>query len=276
MNVFRTLSYLVCAIGLTASGGAQAQTGLQNQELLEKSGIVHQVIALPAVMASGIDLARQQGTAINEKFAKAWRDVTPVAYRAEIILHAMDQGLQKLLTAEDKKQLLAYYNSPLGKRTSELEKAASDPRIQTEIAAFAQKPAAFADRVALYKQLDEAVGGTETQVAMLTNMSLAIQVGMFTASQGPGKVNVDALKAELEKNRPALAKQLEGQIVASFAYIYRSLSKEEINAYLKVIKSPAGQKFNRGGAKILSDAMTTQAKELGQLLFKALQTGKPS
>ena len=275
MNVFKSLAYVCCAIVTMASAAAQAQDTLQNGELLEKSGITHQIMQFPAAFEAGAEQARQQGAPIDAKFEKAWRNVTPIAFKPGKILAALDKGLDKLLTTEEKRELLAHFNSPLGKKVADVEKLASEPEAMAKITALAQNPASFADRAALYKELDEAMGATPAMISMVTNMSVALQAGIVAAADNPAKVDIGALKAQIEKQQATVAQQMQAQVAATLAYCYQSLSTDEIKDYLKVVKTPAGQKFNHGMIALMSDAFTVQTKELGQLLYKALETGQP-
>ena len=79
-------------------------------------------------MQSSVGALRQQGMQVDAKFEKAWGEAALAAYGPEKSLPVIDQGLQKLLTADDKKFLLKHYNSPLGKRITELEVKAATGR----------------------------------------------------------------------------------------------------------------------------------------------------
>jgi hypothetical protein len=256
-------------------GGLEHANAYNKQELFTKSGLERQVGQIPAALALGLEQARQQGAPVDAKFLQAWAEAVPNTYKAEKLLTFIDEGLQKLLTPEDERALLAHYNSPLGRRITALEIKNSDLQAKAEAEAYAQKlladPSAHADRLARYQEIDKAVGGTTMAVEMAMGMQLALQVGMISAMNGPKDFDIPAIKAALEKTRFAVAQQIASMVLTSFAYTYRDLSNKELNAYLTFLNSPAGKKFSVGISQLLSDAMTVQAQELGRQLIQTLE-----
>jgi hypothetical protein len=252
--------------------GSSGAFALQNQELIEKSGVEQQVRELQRGV-SNIDNLKQQGVPIDEKFEKAWAEAVPTAYQADKILAVVDQGLEKLLTKEEKSFLLDHYASPLGKRITDLEIQASKAELQDEIQANAQKLMADpnnADRIALYGEIDKACGATSIAVEMAMNVALAMSIGLASAAEGPKEVDIESIRAELEKQRPALTQQITGDVLEAFAFAYKDLKTEELNSYLDFLKSPTARKFNVGTAKLISETLTTQSHELGRLLGQIL------
>ena len=162
MQVLQRSAMLVFALWL-AHIGAVAAEPLRNEELIEKSGIAGQV---RAYIAEFERLGRQPAW-VPPKFEKMFETFfagIAEAFSAEKIFSVIDQGLQEHLTEEDKSFLLAHYNSPLGRRITELEVKAAQPEAEAGIGAVAQELAAdrskFADRLALYAEIDEASGAT--------------------------------------------------------------------------------------------------------------------
>jgi hypothetical protein len=186
MQVLHRSAILIFALWLSPNN-AFAGNPLQNQELFEKSGLAEQMSQLPAAMQASVGTLRQQGLPIDAKFEKAWADAVPVAYATDKCLTFIDQGVQKLLTAEEKKSLLAHYNSPLGRRITELEIKASRPEAQAEAQAYAQKlmadPSKNSDRLARLQEIDKATGATTLGTEVAMNVAVATSIGMVTASR---------------------------------------------------------------------------------------------
>jgi uncharacterized protein DUF2059 len=273
MRVIQPFAILLVSCGL-ASAAVVAATALVKQDLITKSGMERQVREIPGSIKLGIDQARQQGAPIDNKLAQAWAETVPLAFNADKMLAFIDKGLQKILTPEDDRLLLAHYNSPLGRKITELEVKASRPEAAAEIQAYAQKlmanPSAHANRLALYQEIDKAVGGTNMAVELAMAMQVAVQVGMVSAMTGPKDLNVRAMKAAVEKTKFALTQQMASAILASFAYTYRDLSTKELTAYLAFLNSSAGKKFNADAARLLSEAIALQTEDLGKLLAQHL------
>jgi len=273
MQILRRSAILIFALWLTPNN-AFAANPLQNKELIEKSGLAGQLKELPGAMKASVEALRQQGAQIDGKFEKAWGEAALTAYGPEKSLPIIDQGLQKLLTADEKKFLLAHYNSPLGRRITELEVKASQPSAQAEIQAFAQKlmadPSKHADRLALYQAIDQTTGATTMVTEISMNVAIAMSMGMVNAMQGPKVVDTAAVRAEVEKQRFAMTQQIASGTLATMAYAYRDLSIKDLNAYLKVLNAPAAKKFNTGVGKLLNEALALQSEAFGKQLAQNL------
>ena len=149
----KLLSYLVCAFLLLAAPIAHAQGQLANQELFDKTGLTHSAGAIPYAITESIGTPRAWSPPFWNRFVKAWRATAPLAYRSEKILETIDQAFEKDLSDEHKRRIIAFFDTPLGKRIAEYEAAAL--KAQPAIQQFGRNPAAYADRVALYKELDQ-------------------------------------------------------------------------------------------------------------------------
>jgi hypothetical protein len=270
---FLKLVSSVFFLGITMlSVQTAAQTALKNAELLEKSGLAHSISGIPDAMLGVAERAPQMNPNLDPKFLQAWRTTAPIAYNADKILRIIDEGLERELTADDKRDLIAYYNSPLGKRTTELENAATNAEAQVQ--EYAKNPENFADRLPLYKELDTESGASEINATIFENMGVALQVGIFSAMNA--SFDLKALKAEASNAHAGLMKQAEQIVLPTFAFTYRSLSADEVKSYITFLRTPAAKKFYKASGKLLNDALTIQANELGQLVIKNLQSGSPT
>ncbi len=272
MRIRDTICRAFFMLLLAAVWPAWAQTQLVNQELLDKSGITQEIRALPKTMQAGIDEAFQNGSKIDPKFLTAMRDAIPVAYKPEEILKFLDKGLEELLTAADKKELLTHYDSDLGKRLTALEKTAV--HANAEIRAFAARSRPDPEREALYRRIDEAAELTATGVAIAMNMSIALQAGILSAADGPEKVDIQSLKAAEESQRAPLTAATRKEVLATLAYAYRDLSREDLIAYVTVLETSAARKYSHGLGRLLSQALAAQALDLGQLIYTNLRSRK--
>jgi hypothetical protein len=272
MRILQRSAILIFALCLTPS--AFAANPLQNKELIEKSSLAAQLNELPGAMKESVGALKQQGAQVDAKFEKAWGEAALAAYSPEKSLAIIDQGLQKLLTADEKKFLLAHYNSPLGRRITELEVKASQLNAQAEIQAFAQKlmadPSKHADRLALYQAIDKVTGATTMGTEMVMNVAVATSMGMVNAMQGPKVVDASAIRAEAEKQRLVMTQQVASGTLATMAYAYRDLPIKDLNAYLKMLNAPAAKKFNAGVGKLLNEALAQQSQEFGKQLAQNL------
>lgn len=243
-----------------------------NRELIKKAGIEAVVMQIPDAMASAVQQMEQQGTKVDDKFRSGWVKASKTAFRADRIIDAIAKSLEKL-TDEERRGVIAYYDTPAGKRIRALEEKASTAEAQAEIAAYAQKFMADAkngERVKLYQQIDEATNASAVGTELGMRMAHITAIGMVNAAKGPVNVDTVLLEKQIELQRPQMAQQMKQTMLISSAYTYRELSVAEIKAYLKFLKTPATQKFTRIVLKSLSNQLVAQgrtfATELGKLI----------
>jgi hypothetical protein len=269
MRALKLVSLFIFCAALLAGQAAYAEGELRNKELLEKSGLSVQINAIPTALTRGADELRRTNTINDAKFWNAWNTVTPIAYRADKILAIIDAGLDKDLTEEDKRAVLAFSESDLGKRVVAAENESAGAF--DAIAEYAKTPAAYADRVELYKELDRESGVSETGAAIVSNIAVAMQVAVLTAMNA--SYDVAALRAELEKELAPMKKELEGESLNALAYTYRGLPVDDIKAYIEFLKTPVAKKFNAACMHSLNEALTKQTTTLGHLLVENLKSG---
>ncbi len=260
MQVFQRSAILLFVLWL-APCGALAAEPLRNEELIEKSGIAGQVRAY----TDEFEKLGRQPVWVHKQFEKMvetlWADMAD-AFSAEKIFSIIDRGLQEHLTEEDKSLLLAHYNSQLGRRITELEVKASQPGAEAGIDAVAQElvadPAKYADRRALYMEIDEAIG--PTTLILPFNMAypmLATPVLLWMAMKD---LDAAATLALLEQHRSEQEKQ-EAGTMALMAYTYRDLEIQDLHAYLAFLNSTAAKKFNLTLERVLMETLFAGPEE---------------
>lgn len=102
------------------------------------------------------------------------------------------------------------------------------------------------------------------------NVAVAMAIGMTSAMEGPKDLDTSAIRAKIEQQRFAISQQLASMTLASFAYAYRDLKTEDLNAYLAFLNSPAAKKFNTGVGKLLGESLTSQSEAFGKELARNL------
>jgi hypothetical protein len=201
-----------------APGIVFAGDRLPSQELIEKSELYEQLKSMTASMQSALETLRQQGMAIDDKFEKAWSDAASSAYDAKKLFTPIQQGLKKLLTQDDQKRLLAFYNSPVGERIRKLSVKSLQPGMDTKSEAYARQiladPSKHANRLALYQKIDEAIGGTTFGTELAMNVGVATAIGMESALEGPKDVDTRAIRAAMERDRFAIAQGMASALLA--------------------------------------------------------------
>jgi len=136
------------------------------EEVLTLYGVKEQVTQLPALLEAQLERERDQYPpdvypVLSQAFAQA--------YRADGLYEKVVAHLEAAASPE---QLLAareWLRTPLSQKMTRLEVEAASPQTQEKIPEFAaelESNPPSADRVSLVQELDEAVGATETTIAV--------------------------------------------------------------------------------------------------------------
>lgn len=265
-RIFALLLLCFCMTPASAS----ADTAL-NRELIKKAGIEAVVVQIPDAMAAGVQQLEQQGIKVDDKFRNAWAKASKTAFRTDRIIEAISKNLEKL-TEQERRGLIAYYDTPAGNRIRTLEEKASTAEAQAEIVAYGQKFMADpknGERVKLYQQIDEATNASAVGTELGMRMAHTTAIGMANATKGSLNVDTALLEKQIEAQRPQMTQQMKQTMLLSSAYTYRDLPVAEIKAYLKFLKAPATQKFTAIVLKSLSNELIAQgrtfATELGKV-----------
>ncbi|NJM34054.1 MAG: DUF2059 domain-containing protein [Rhodomicrobium sp.] len=244
-----------------------------SRELIEKSGLEVTVMQMPASMASGIQQIEQRGIKVDEKFRAAWDDAAQTVYRADRILAAVEDALQDL-TIEERRGLIAYYDTPAGQRIRMLEEQAVSPEVQSAILAYAPKfmsDKANSERMKLYRQIDEATNASNLNTELGMKVAYATAIGMANeGTEGP-KLDSAEVAKQIEAQRPQMLQEMQQFMLLVCAYAYRELTVEEIEAYLKFLQAPAAKKFVTITMQSISKELAAQAESFGAELAKNLK-----
>ena len=131
-------------------------------ELMEGSGLNHQIEQLPAIINAGVQQGRNGVD--EDTFAKVSAAVNEF-HTAKAFAEEIRNNLKKNYDKERFAALLELVRSPFAQKMTQLEKEANSPEMMSQIQAYVatldKQPPAPA-RIALIERLDNATGATST------------------------------------------------------------------------------------------------------------------
>ncbi len=245
----RTILLTMFLLMLPVIAHAQNQNDLI-QSLYLKSGIDKQVRQLPLLIQASVKQAFEQDDRIKDlprHTKSAISGSVQEAFSAERFKKIIIKEVKTSMTVKDLDNVLKWLDSPLGKKCTRLEDAASTPETLSEVKKFAarlkQAPPA-ANRLDILRRLDSAVKATETNVEIAMNTQLAVAFAVVKSlpieQQGPLK----DIAAQLEKNRPQIEAAMKSQTLLFALYTYHGLTNGELETYIRFATSPAGVKYH--------------------------------
>lgn len=206
-------------------------------------------------------------------FQDAWNLAAEGAFDADRLQLAIEERMANSLTGPQLSELSTFFASPLGRRVTEMEIAASRPEIAERkkiegAKILAELPSKDPERLALYRQTMEDIGTLEVGEAIGLNVSYSVVAGIMAAA---GKSMSDKEMMALVRPQVAtLRKQIEQQVLQSSSFAYRDLALEELRTYSYFLKSPAGRRYYDDMMAALNTVLSEEARSFGQRLFVAL------
>lgn len=270
----RMVAGLLAAVSILLCGPAQAQVDAATAELLmRKAGLWQQLDGLaPQVQAGFAAAAAQPGSALKPELLERLNNTAATVYAAPRLRASALAMLTRSIRPEFVPVLVAWYESPVGRRFTALEEATAapvrDPQVVVQEGVALLK-AASPERRAIFDQFMVVTKAAETIASLTINSAVAIQQGMAAAAPNGQRLSVQEVRAALEARRPRLLQAYSGIVLASFASTYASVEDAAMQEYVVFMRTPAGQHFTDLSMLAVERALLDAAAELGNTLGQA-------
>jgi len=246
------------------------------QDLYGKSGLEKQIVQLPMVIQVGFD----QAVATDDRLKAMPRNVIG-EIRASIITFFAPENIKRAilgecrekLSVDDLKKVMEWLDSPLGRKFTQLEEAASTPEKYTEMQQFAQtlqKSPPLPERLEIIMRLADAVKATQTSVEVAMNTQLAITIAIVASLPNEQQPTYDNLAALVEQTRPQIESAMRTQTIISLLYTYRNVTETELDQYIDFASSPTGGIYQEAAVSGLKKALLEGSYEWGESIADIL------
>ena len=278
----KTILWMIFLLMLPVIAKAQHQNE-RIQSLYVKSGIDKQVRQMPLLIQTGVIEALEQDDRIKDmprRTKSAISGSVQQSFSPERFKKTIIKEVKASMTVKDLDNVLKWLDSPLGKKLTRLEEAASNPEAFSEVKKFAarlkQTPPA-ANRLDILRRLDAAVKATETNVEIAMNTQLAVAFAVVKSLPQEQQGSLEDIAAQLEKNRPRIEAAMKSQTLIFALYAYQDLTDGELEAYIKFATSPAGFKYHRATMSGFKKALLNGSLKWGNSIADILnQSGHQS
>jgi hypothetical protein len=254
-----------------AQGAAQAAVAPEAaQELARKSGLWTQLDSLlPQVragMAAGLQRSGGQVTAAQRT---KMLDCAQSAYAGEALRATALDALVGTLQPADLTPLLAWYDSPLGRKIATIEVTSSqqtpDPQERLQRGAEALTIASEGRRASLQAIVSE-THSVDLMADTLMGLALGVQQGLASADPAASGATIAELKAGMGGRRPQLVAHFAQISVPAYAFTYLTLSDDELKQYADYLGTPAAMAFSDATLRGVSRALGYGSVTLGRCL----------
>ena len=236
-------------------------------DLIVKSGMWKQIGQLEPMVQAGVEQAQVQANEnkLKDIELKALKKAIATAYAPPRMRADARNFLESELAEADQKQVLTWLDSDTGKKINLLEEQSGEvtdrkKRDQESSAYAATLPKNRSDRIQRFMQV---VRVSEGMASLIINNNLAIANGLAMTAPVQELINLEALSKQLESQRPQLIASMDKRLLAEYAYIYRTVTDAEIDAYIAFAETPSGRKYHAAFIAAIERAMTEASLVVG-------------
>jgi hypothetical protein len=241
------------------------------QELMQASGLKHQIAQLPPGILLGLE---QEKESLPKELYDGLRLSMTQAYSAEFIERKVSSTIRERLDEQVLIETLTWLKSDLGKKITALEEAASTAQGYQAIQDYGQamqRDPPPQKRLARAQQMDEATRATEIAVNVIEAGELGIALGLDSLRAPDEQLGLAKLMEAIAEDRPNLTAGLRDLNIVGFLYTYKTLSDEELDRYLEFLKSEVGVKYQDAATAGLKEALLEAAAETARVLPETIK-----
>lgn len=263
---------LVTALLMTGT----AQAAPDAREVLAVSPVDDIVARYPAMMSQGIREGLKQNGQLPPMMANTIGNIVSSGFNSVDIEKQIVNDLKASLTDSQLQAVHDWYETPVAKKISAAEIAASEPSAWQEIQARAAELNSQykgTRRADMFDRFDRAARATESAV----DTTIAVQLGLATAMAAfsSDSANYEQLRRRIESQRSMLRGVVGQQVYDSYLYTYQNIGAQEMDLYLEFLESPAGSAFSKVVTNSIQQAITEPVESIGKQMSRFLSPESP-
>ncbi|ERS10005.1 hypothetical protein Q673_14900 [Marinobacter sp. EN3] len=257
----------VLVVAMLGVGSAQAAPDAAS--VLEASPIDDIVEQYPAMLSQGIREGLKQRGQVPPMVADTVGYVVSSSFSADKIEQQIITDLQAQLTDEQLQAVSEWYQTPVARKISSAEIAASAPEAWPQIQASApelNRKYKGAPKAEMFDRFDRAARATESAV----DTTIAVQLGLATAMSALSSesMHYEQLERRIENQRGMLRGVVGQQVYDSYLYTYDKISAQELALYLDFLESPAGKQFSQVVTSSIQQAIMEPVESIGRQISR--------
>ena len=263
---------LVTALLMTGT----AQAAPDARQVLEVSPVDDIVARYPAMMSQGIREGLKQNGQLPPMVANTIGNIVSSGFNSVDIEQQIITDLQASLTDSQLQAVHDWYETPVARKISSAEIAASEPSVWKEIQASAAELNSQykgTRRAEMFDRFDRAARATESAV----DTTIAVQLGLATAMAAfsSDSANYEQLRQRIESQRGMLRGVVGQQVYDSYLYTYQNIGAQEMDLYLQFLESSAGSAFSKVVTNSIQQAITEPVETIGKQMSRFLSPESP-
>ncbi|GAB6096343.1 hypothetical protein JCM14469_25960 [Desulfatiferula olefinivorans] len=232
--------------------GVDADVREMTRLLMEKCGINEQIDNVPEKTQAEVRDCFRRNEALLGKISDQVIDeingIIGDAFKPSAIRAILADYIGSRLSLADMQAVLAWLDSPLGRKLTHIEEMASTPEAYTHMVATLPSltlTADYEERLELVHEIDRSVKATELILDRMLNMQVITLTALASAFPAMSLPSEETIRANFEKNRNSISQAVSREIALSILYTYRDISKEDIKDYIRFMKTDYGRRYHQ-------------------------------
>ena len=259
---------------LLVTGTAQAAPDAR--EVLEVSPVDDIVARYPAMMSQGIREGLKQNGQLPPMMANTIGNIVSSGFNSVDIEQQIIKDLQAKLTDSQLQAVHDWYETPVARKISSAEIAASEPSAWPKIQSSAMELNSRykgTRKAEMFDRFDRAARATESAV----DTTIAVQLGLATAMAAfsSDSANYEQLRQRIESQRSMLRGVVGQQVYDSYLYTYQNIGAQEMDLYLEFLESSAGSAFSKVVTNSIQQAITEPVESIGKQMSRFFSPESP-
>lgn len=210
----------------------------------------------------------------KEQFKDAWVQAAHEAFTPGKLKESLARRIDGKLTPAELFKVEDFYKGKLGRAMVAREIDASTTKSQQDMMTSAERImralATQPKRIAALESLSRAIRLKEVSTGIALNMMRAVMIGMAAANTDKLKMPMDVIEEQVEAHRQSASQEMEAVTALSMTYTYRSASLDDLKAYERFLRSPAGRHYNDVAMSGLDAVLSEGGLAFGNALVKFL------
>ena len=263
---------LITALLITGT----AQAAPDARQVLEVSPVDDIVARYPAMMSQGIREGLKQNGQLPPMMANTIGNIVSSGFNSVDIEQQIIKDLQAKLTDSQLQAVHDWYETPVARKISSAEIAASEPSAWPKIQSSAMELNSRykgTRKAELFDRFDRAARATESAV----DTTIAVQLGLATAMAAfsSDSANYEQLRQRIESQRSMLRGVVGQQVYDSYLYTYQNIGGQEMDLYLEFLESSAGSAFSKVVTNSIQQAITEPVESIGKQMSRFFSPESP-
>jgi len=269
MKLSHAAKYLLplCLV-LPVPAFAQSRDALQTaQHLVTACGLS---VQLPGFVGQMKQQMAQQRGQVSAEVMVMLADAATEAFRADVLEADIVADLAKRLPPDEMNRVIAWLETPTGRRVTRAEEAAStmDSVALQKFIEQMKSNSPAETRVSLIREVISATYVESIIVRSMQAMALGMALGMDSTLPVERRVGMARIEAMVKSALPEdkLREQLRASLPPTYLYTYRNVSDEDLHGYVSFLSTATGQHYSEQTTEAFMGALVRASVRLGKLV----------